>query len=317
MARKYVSLLLAACSMLLVASCMGGGKKNPTSTGQPYEVVLEGDTDSIVTQVLAENVPCLPQPEPMFNLIQVRKNKSGQLYQMVRNRVVVDVNSHNPGYSVKVSKDVVASPQLVIRIKAQSVEQLKTRLNGEQLRNLIDEHELKHLAAVIKPNAEKQKLVKELFGIDMKVPLDMESSKQGKDFLWLSNNANSGMQSLIFLKVKSEERRVKEVKSEERRVKNSLVASSYTAVQSQVDALLRKNMVGETDSMYMVIPQLSARGLWEMRGDAMGGPYVMRRISDKKRKCDLVVIGFVYAPEMKKRNLIKQLEAVLTTINIY
>jgi len=28
----------------------------------------------------------------------------------------------------------------------------------------------------------------------------------------------------------------------------------------------------------------------------------------------LVIIGFVYAPEMKKRNLIKQLEAVLTTI---
>ena len=45
-----------------------------------------------------------------------------------------------------------------------------------------------------------------------------------------------------------------------------------------------------------------------MKGDAMGGPYVMRQAGD------VVVIGFVYAPEMKKRNLIKQLEAVLTTI---
>ena len=45
-----------------------------------------------------------------------------------------------------------------------------------------------------------------------------------------------------------------------------------------------------------------------MKGDAMGGPYVMAQMGDA------VVLGFVYAPEMKKRNLIKQMEAVLTTI---
>ena len=33
-----------------------------------------------------------------------------------------------------------------------------------------------------------------------------------------------------------------------------------------------------TAKMYMVIPHLSERGLWEMKGDAMGGPYVMHRI---------------------------------------
>lgn len=60
-----------------------------------------------------------------------------------------------------------------------------------------------------------------------------------------------------------------------------------------------------------------------MKGDAMGGPYVMKLMSDADftqgrnilgKYNALVIIGFVYAPEMKKRNLIKQLEAVLTTI---
>ena len=304
MAGKYVALLLAICCMLGLASCMGGKNGKPTSTGQPYEVVLEGDTDSIVTQVLTEAVPCLPQPEPMFNIIQVRKGKTASLYQMVRNRVVVDVDGRYDGFHVKVSQDVNASPQIIVKITASSPSQLQRQLNGEKLRTLLGRHEQLHLASCIKQNVEKQKEVKKLFGIDMKIPLDMDASKRGKDFMWISNNANSGMQSLLILKVKSEERRVK----------NPLAASSFVDIQSQVDSILRKNMVGETDDMYMVIPQLGQRGLWEMKGDAMGGPYVMRYVHREKESFDILVIGFVYAPEMKKRNLTKQLEAVLSTI---
>ena len=78
-------------------------------------------------------------------------------------------------------------------------------------------------------------------------------------------------------------------------------------------------MPGETDNMYMTIPVLSEKGLWEMKGDAMGGPYVMRCIdyttSNARQKGEkLYVIGFVYAPEMKKKILIKQLEAAISTI---
>ena len=78
--------------------------------------------------------------------------------------------------------------------------------------------------------------------------------------------------------------------------------------------MLRTNMPGETDSMYMTIPVLSEKGLWEMKGDAMGGPYVMRRIRLRKTGDEIIIIGFVYAPEMKKKILIKQLEAAISTI---
>lgn len=50
-------------------------------------------------------------------------------------------------------------------------------------------------------NPEKQKLVKRLFGIDIKIPAQLDASKEAKDFLWLSNNATRGMQNLIFLRV--------------------------------------------------------------------------------------------------------------------
>ena len=329
MVRESLKTLLAGCLLLLfLASCSPGGGRNgklPKSTGQPYEVVLEGDTDSIVTKILTEEVPALPQPEPLCRLIQVKKGKTHGSYLLVRTRIVVNIPAAE--FSVGLSRNENASPQTVIRISARSPQQLREKLNPEKLRQLVDEAELEHLASIIstnpsKQNREMQQLVKKNFGISMNIPAEMQASKKAKDFIWISNNASSGMKNLIIMKVKSEERRAEKVKSEERRMKKQRSASEGKANSNAfhvndkalIDSILRTNMPGETDSMYMVIPVLSERGLWEMKGDAMGGPYVMRRICPGKGKDEIIIIGFVYAPEMKKKILIKQLEAAISTI---
>ena len=324
MVRESLKTLLAGCLLLLfLASCSTGGRngKLPKSTGMPYEVVLEGDTDSIVTKMLTEDVTGLPQPEPLCRLIQVKKGKTRGNYLLVRTRIVVNIGERDFGeqnigerdFSVTLHHDENAAPQNIIRITARSAQQLRERLNGEKLRHIVDEVELKHLADIIsgnpsKQNREMQDEIKKMFGIDMKIPAAMNASKKAKDFIWISNNASSGMQNLLVMKVKSEERRAGKgkVKSEERRMKNS--NAFHVNDKALIDSILRTNMPGETDSMYMTIPVLLERGLWEMKGDAMGGPYVMHRIHN------LYVIGFVYAPEMKKKILIKQLEAAISTI---
>ena len=178
-------------------------------------------------------------------------------------------------FSVRLSRNENASPQTVIRISARSLQQLREKLNPEKLRQLVDETELEHLASIIstnpsKQNREMQQLVKKNFGISMIIPAEMQASKKAKNFIWISNNASSGMKNLLVMKVKSEERRVK----------NSDAFSPQE--KQQIDSILRTNMPGETDSMYMIIPVLSEKGLWEMKGDAMGGPYAMRRIRLRK-----------------------------------
>ena len=311
MVRNTITFLFPFCLIfLLLTSCglTGKNRKKPDSTGQPYEIVLEGDTDSIVTRILTEDVPALPQPEPLCKLIQVKKGKTKGSYLLVRTRIIVNITDKD--FAVKLSHDENAAPQNIIRINAHSVQQLRERLNGEKLRQIVDEAELKHLAEMIsnnpsKQNKEMQEEVKKTFGLDMKIPVSMNASKKAKDFIWISNNASTGMQNLLVMKVKSE-RRVKKQRSATERKANSNVTT--TDDKHQIDSILRTNMPGETDSMYMTIPVLSERGLWEMKGDAMGGPYVMHRIHN------LYVIGFVYAPEMKKKILIKQLEAAISTI---
>lgn len=313
MVRNTITFLFPFCLIfLLLTSCglTGKNRKKPASTGQPYEIVLEGDTDSIVTRILTEDVPALPQPEPLCKLIQVKKGKTKGSYLLVRTRIIVNITDKD--FAVKLNHDENAAPQNIIRINARSVQQLRERLNGEKLRQLVDEAELKHLAEIIsnnpsKQNKEMQEEVKKTFGLDIKIPVSMNASKKAKDFIWISNNASTGMQNLLVMRVKSEERRMK----------NS--NAFHVNDKAQIDSILRTNMPGETDSMYMVIPVLSERGLWEMKGDAMGGPYVMHRIHRQtsqtaKPGYSLYIIGFVYAPEMKKKILIKQLEAAISTI---
>ena len=319
MVRKTITFLFPFYLIfVLLTSCdiTGKNRKKPASTGQPYEVVLEGDTDSIVTKMLTEDVTGLPQPEPLCRLIQVKKGKTRGNYLLVRTRIVVNIgerDSESRDFSVTLHHDENAAPQNIIRITARSAQQLRERLNGEKLRHIVDEVELKHLADIIsgnpsKQNREMQDEIKKMFGIDMKIPAAMNASKKAKDFIWISNNASSGMQNLLVMKVKSEERRMKN--------SNAVPADD----KAQIDSILRTNMLGETDSMYMEIPVLSERGLWEMKGDAMGGPYVMHRIhkstsqAEIQQGYDLYIIGFVYAPEMKKKILIKQLEAAISTI---
>ena len=341
-ARRATKLPLISLLLYILLSGCNRGKENqlPKSTGMPYEVVLEGDTDSIVTKMLTEDVTGLPQPEPLCRLIQVKKGKTRGNYLLVRTRIVVNIGERDFGeqnigerdFSVTLRHDENAAPQNIIRITAQSAQQLRERLNGEKLRHIVDEVELKHLADIIsgnpsKQNREMQDEIKKMFGIDMKIPASMNASKKAKDFIWISNNASSGMQNLLIMKVKSEERRAGKVKSEERRagkvkseerrMKNS--NAFHVNDKALIDSILRTNMPGETDSMYMVIPHLSERGLWEMKGDAMGGPYVMHRIHRQtsqaaKQGYNLYIIAFVYAPEMKKKILIKQLEAAISTI---
>lgn len=56
------------------------------------------------------------------------------------------------------------------------------------------------------------------------------------------------------------------------------------------------------------------RGLWRMEGDKMGGPFVSHALLDKKKGQVIVAESFVYAPESKKANLIRRMEAALFTL---
>ena len=92
------------------------------------------------------------------------------------------------------------------------------------------------------------------------------------------------------------------------------------------DSVLRINMPGSEPDMYMqtdtaftdVKPivvhhkyAMEARGLWYMKHDGMGGPFVSHSRVDTENNRVVVVEGFVFAPEKMKRGLMRRMEGSL------
>ena len=61
---------------------------------------------------------------------------------------------------------------------------------------------------------------------------------------------------------------------------------------------------------------MEARGLWRMKGDFMGGPYVSHTRLDEKNQRIITAEIFVYSPDKMKRNLMRQMEASLYTLRL-
>ena len=80
----------------------------------------------------------------------------------------------------------------------------------------------------------------------------------------------------------------------------------------------------QTDTLYTTIRPIAVhgmyametRGLWVMKGDCMGGPFVSHSRVDTENNRVVVVEGFVYAPEKMKRGLIRRLEGSLYTLQL-
>ena len=310
--------LLSLLAAAFVLNGCGRDAVLPDSGGRPYEVVVSGKKNALKEWVVNElTVPSqgLTQDESQFDVTNVAELNRFTL--LSRNIVeVVESKSLKDDAQLSYSKNVNAQPQMIIRITMPAGGNRPKNLKsvGRTLRMLLANAEMNREAARLTRfnNAKNGELVKKQFGFTILVPQEMKWSKQGKQFIWLSNNAPRGMQNICIYVVKGGRN-----------------ISTERLIELR-DSVMKINIKGETDRMYMqtdrnvpVItertsvrkrPVLIMRGLWEMKNYAMGGPFVSHII----RKGDNIVIteAFVFAPEMSKRNLIRQSEAALFTLNI-
>lgn len=304
--------VVALAATLLLTACEQQERPLPAASANPYEVLVVGDADSLVSHMLSVPMPALPQREPMFDVLQVEPAQfKGKLLQ-ARNVVVVRWNRKWLGKpSLHIERDRHAKPQLMVYVDVGSADYLKQFIatNQQRVRQLLVTNE--YLSAILqlqrKHSVRSGRLIDSMFHHTMLLPTDMTYHKVGKDFLWVSNNTAQGMQSLCVYTLSGIDNQPSE----------------------RMDSVLRANMKGETDRMYMRTIAHSMikenvrigrqscqlqRGLWEMVGDAMGGPLVRRVVKDSVAGKSLVLDAFVYAPEMDKRNKMREMEAVLLTV---
>lgn len=325
---KTVSLLMGFCLLLTLFGACNGGAVVANSTGAPGEIIVvmdkkywDGPAGDALKDVLKEPIPGLPQVEPSLAVSSVTPHAFDGLLKVVRNILIVDIDSTQyTKASVKLMKDKWSRNQLVMRIQAPNAAsfELFVTQRADQIVGVFVKEELKRTQEYLKKvyNHDAQAKIKEMFDVEISIPEGLKFSKDTTDFFWITNNANTGRRDMLIYSFPYTDK--------ETFTKDYLVAMR--------DSVLKANLPGAFPGSYMTTEKVFApeyealnvngkyvgelRGLWRMQGDMMGGPFVSHARLDEKNQRVIVAEGFVFAPETKKRNHIRQLEAALYTLKL-
>ncbi len=324
--KKLQRFALILISILVVAGC-GTETKNrkiylPSISGKAGDVLIvidkeywESEPGIALRATLASEFPYLPQREPLFTLYTAPKSSFTGGFLVQRNVVVVNINPSLDTAKVVYQEDIWAAPQLVITISAPTKEEAATQIlmEKDKMAGAIDQAERNRIIGNAKtyPEFKSRDAVMDQFGGSLWFPKGYTIKKQTKDFIWISYETtyiNQGFFAYRFLY----------------KTPKDLELANIIAKRNEI---LEVNVPGTRDKSYMITSDLldpsirwvkyknrefaEVRGLWELRNDYMGGPFVSHTFLDKNQENIIVLEGFVYAPKFPKRNYLRHVEAIL------
>ena len=305
----------------LLASCSSGNNKKTAVKGKvqsaPYELLVVANKDWLKTEVgqkLVEIVEApisgLPQREGNFRVTYINPEAFKGVFRFYANILVVGVGTKYEESKMTLEKDLYARPQVLEGLYAPT-DWAFVKLLEDHKKDILkqfNENEFARERRLLEKNYNGTVMtqVKKQFGVSVKVPEDVDDMKVGKDFLWASASKNDFRQYVCVY---------------------TLPLSASLSFEDVRDSVMKVNIPGDREDQWMETDRrtvmvdditrsdlLVVRGLWDMRNDAMGGPFVSYVYTDTVRNRFLIVEGFVFAPDKKKRPIIRQLEAALQTV---
>ena len=324
---KIYSLLIGFFTLVLVMTSCNSGSVMRNATGFAYEIVVtmdksiwEAPAGRAVRAELISHVPGLPQAEPAFKVTYVTPDQFNGLLTYVRNILIVKVDkTQYTKVSLNYENNRWAKGQTVMVMTAPDEESILEYVNAHP-RNIVDFFTQCERKRTISQLEKEYSMVvwnhvKDRFDVQLKAPSTMTYYRDTTGFFWASNNANTGRSDIVIYDFPYTD-------------KNTFTAEFLIAKR---DSVMKQNMPGTFPGSYMATDTAWVtytpatingkycgvlRGLWHMKGDMMGGPFVSHARLDEKNNRVVVVEGFVFAPETDKRNFIRRVESALYTLRL-
>lgn len=324
----FVTILVSACGSKS-GNQTGGGKSllMPPASGRPYELLVvinqdmwERPAGRALYNVLDKDVPGLPQSERSFRIMFTDPTNFDSTLKLVRNIIIVQVDeTRYTQPKMSAAKDVYAAPQAILTIQAPTEASLGGFIteNTNKIIDYFTTQEMNRQMQILENNHSEfiSNKVKEMFDCDVWVSGELSSFKEGKDFYWFGTNTATRDRNFV------------------------IYSYPYTAYDTftkeyfthKRDSVMRVNIPGAREGMYMETDTLmtkvkglnvqgqyalEARGLWRVKADMMGGPFVSHARVDTINNRVVVAEVFVYSPDTRKRDLIRQMEASLYTLRL-
>lgn len=313
--------------LLSSASCLkkSGQIMHRNITGKAGEMIVvmskvawDDKPGNLIRKSLAAALSSLPQEEPLFDLIFVPHEGFKEIFLTTRNILQVKISPIVENSGVTFANDVWAYPQATVQITAR---------NNEEFEKLFADNSTKIISYFLK--AEQDRLINNYnrlfeksvyytldkkYGIFLKVAPGFNITAGGKDFSWIRFETPEISQAIMIYTFP--------YRSDSTFTLNYLIHKR--------DSFLRANVPGPTKGSYMATelltdPKLTIRehngnyaadirGLWRVENDFMGGPFIMLAELDLSGQRVVVADGYVYAPTKDKRNLIRQVEAMVYSL---
>lgn len=262
----------------------------------------------------------LPQPEKNFKVAHINLDALNDMFKKHRNLIIAKIDKDIKNPLVETQRNLDSEPQFVIRITASSPESwvraFETQKDGLKL--IFDNNERKRFQEYFRPMTDSKIVaqLKKKFGITMNIPEGYNVAANGDNCMWLlQRHDDKDMSFLIY----------------ELPYKDTADLNLDNIINVR-DSIVKKYIPGPLDGSYMttdkefvkpvskVLPNFPAgyavetRGMWNVVGDFMAGPFLSYSIVDPTSSKIVTVEGWIYYPNKEKRDLLRQQESILYSL---
>jgi hypothetical protein len=293
------------------------GRWNSLMVVMPNES-WKGILGDSIRAVFAQQVEGIPGTEPRYTLTQVAKELfSGYLVKQ-RNVLIVNIDDTNKKPFLY-KENVFAKPQQVFQLSGDR-ETIFQNLKLHE-KEMLDTFYKKELVAFnadqnSKIDKKKQEALTKI-GLKMRVPYAFRLAENKGDFFWFMKDIKNGYSNLIVYDFPMSEVPFDSIPNYILK-KRDIIGSKYIPGELKDSYVISETQF--SPNVYQIDFKgnraVVSKGLWRMSNEFKGGPYLSYVIEDKLNQRYLVLEGFVYAPNVAKRNFLFELDATIQTAEL-
>ena len=290
--------------LFVLSACSDGIKTLPSSTGILSEVIFvvedalwENQVKDVAFRTFGVPIQGLTQDESSFRVIQVNHSEFKSILKTHKNIVIIAKNVPTSN-----QQDKWANDQLVVQLEFKHEDNELTK-DLNKVKAIFEFREIRILRNSISKSSQKiqEKHIKEEFNIETLIPSEYTIIKDTVALFWATYNPEK-QEEIKHLFVFSFE--PKEINLQQE-------------VLQKTDSIFTKYLLGAKQGQHVKIEnkfspiyyENTYRGLWKLKGGFMGGPFLIKTYFIDKKV--VVTVGLIFAPNDRKRNYIRTLEAIL------
>lgn len=323
------SIIKLSVIILILITSISSCKKTtkglmPTVTGQSGEVIVLS-SKSLFDGIVGDSIKAIfndiqigmPQDEPVMDLFHLNYESFTSVFKTQRSILEIKVSPSVKKTKLVVKNNLYARTQAFMRIEAASNKEMLKVIEDNRTKILsyfLKSERTRKIGVITKaPVQEIFDYLKENKKFTLAFPSGYEIGKTEPDFFWVKKETPQSSQGMFIYTY--------DYLAEEAFDKNSVLMMR--------NAMLKDLVPGQNKGSYMTTEMnfpisfnhfefqdnyaVEMRGLWKVNGDFMGGPFVNLSFLDAENNRIICMDAYVYHPNKNKRELLRELEAVMYT----